>query len=326
MKPNLIKQNKLIIEWFNNVLNGKQNDEILFLEEGYDSTIESVHQLFKNKDDAENNNYVLTNKNDYIIKSHTYTGSKNIILYPSLEDRDLSKHSGFQKLINQKLLLVPKDNDFYTKTEQYIKMNNNGNDLKTVIAKEERFLYYIEKLDPIDLIRDTNEEYIDFFIKNSINQYSVLWENRNILNFLIDKINYRKESFDNSLISDISNLKNLQILTSRLAVIIYRIATLNLDATVTEAGRYFNQNLGISSKVYNYNLIIKYKRSNNLVTDNNLKDKNFKAYDLAINESEITIRKEIAENLVNLNKCSLDAETIAKVTKLPIKEIEKLIN
>lgn len=54
--------------------------------------------------------------------------------------------------------------------------------------------------------------------------------------------------------------------------------------------------------------------------------RNFKAYDLKVDESALKIRKEIAINLITafLDNKTLDIDNIGKMTNLPKKEVQIL--
>ena len=79
----------------------------------------------------------------------------------------------------------------------------------------------------------------------------------------------------------------------------------------------------MKSKTFNFKLLFDSRGKTVKYNDNDLFMKNYKAYDMSMNDVEVIIRKEIAKNLIKLKKCKLDIETISKVTKLPMKEIEK---
>ncbi len=318
MAFDLTTQKILITQWFNNVLDGKQNDEILFLERPTGNTEKSIHELL-----GEQNNYKITSTTAYTNHFKKYENkNRNIILFQSINEQYISELPVFRKMIHKIFLLVPKENNFLKEIKNDIDTKRIQSHSNTYI-KEERYLYYFEKVDPLDLILNNTFE-LKSFIHNAIIQNLIFWKDRDRLNLLIYKTSFKRENYTDSLSADILLLIENKILTSRLAVVVYRIANLNLSATTTEAGRYFHKKLGSKSKTSNYNLIIKYNRSDKMVIDLDLRGKNFKAYDLTINESEITIRREIAKNLVCLKEFNLDANTISSITKLPLEEVEKL--
>jgi len=115
-------------------------------------------------------------------------------------------------------------------------------------------------------------------------------------------------------------LKKSNVLTSRLAIVLYRFAFLDYSASHTFIGRYIHKLFGVKSKTMNY-------KSSALIQcplHNDLRNKNFKAYDLSINESEIAIRKEIAKNLISLGSSKINSKDIAKVTGLTDKIVDTL--
>lgn len=138
-------------------------------------------------------------------------------------------------------------------------------------------------------------------------------------------LKYAKDIFPTTndlywLQEDIKILQNFNVLTSRLAVVLYRFVFLNANANHTLIGRYIHKICGVRSKTMNS----KYSALKNHLLPDDLKYKNFKAYDLSINESDIAIREEIAAKLLNLQIQQLGIETVAKVTSLTIERIEKL--
>jgi len=306
MKYDLDKHNNLINDWFYNVSKNIVNDEILFLKEDQEHLVPTI------KNELKRNNFEcrVIDIFQYIID---YDSLKNIncILYKI----DNTKPIHYQSFLEKKLLLV-QDN-----IVSYINAVKNN---QQAIQNEERFLYYVEKVNPLNIIKGSNIK-IESFVNFSVNITFLMQNIYDGFNLLLNKTSYKKESFDHSLQSDIGNLKEYSILTARLAVIIYRIANLNLHASVTEVGRYFHKQLGSKSKTYNYKLMIKSNNTASLLLDDTLKGKNFKVYDLTVNGFEIAIRIEIAKKLLALKEIKLDAITVSKVTMIDIEEVEKII-
>lgn len=316
MAFDLTIQDFLITQWFNNLLGYQQNDEILFFESLNSDRKKLIRELL-----TKQNNYIIINLTSYTSNFERYENS-NIILFQDMNEKNIPEQPVFKKMIHKIFLLAPNENEFFDKIKNYIdpkKIQSHPNQY----TKEERYLYYFEKVDPLGLILNKNFELIPFII-NAIRRNLIFWKPQVVRNLLIDKTSFKIETFEESLYADIFLLRESQILTSRLAVIIYRIANLNLGATTTASGRYFHKKTGTKSKAYNYDLLLKYNRSEEIKIDIGLNKKNFKAYDLTINESEITIRREIAKNLVYLKEFNLDANTISSITKLPQEEVEKL--
>ena len=90
------------------------------------------------------------------------------------------------------------------------------------------------------------------------------------------------------LYNDIIILKEKGFLTSRLSIVLYRKALFNINATITEIGRYFNKILGIKSQTID---LIKISKDSS-VNYNILSKTKVKAYNLNIkakSENEIKL-------------------------------------
>ena len=128
------------------------------------------------------------------------------------------------------------------------------------------------------------------------------------------------------LYNDIIILKEKGFLTSRLSIVLYRKALFNINATITEIGRYFNKILGIKSQTIdlikickdssvNYNVLSKTKvKAYNL----NIKAKSEKEIKL---ETELEIKIHIAKKLLYFT--DIEEKTISKIVELPISIIKK---
>ena len=197
--------------------------------------------------------------------------------------------------------------------------------IKVKLSDENEKFETIEKVDPYQIILMEDELYK--FITESYNQ--------KFLNIIIgdtylyhitkqtkikSEIQHKyqpivsESEFDLMLKVDIELLKEHKILTSRLAMVVYRIANLTPYADKTECGRYFRKKVGSKSKVFprtKYKIPgIKYA---------------FRAYDLnVVNDIKLETQKEIAEKLINLKIKKLDNMKISEVTNLPIDDIDKL--
>ena len=120
-------------------------------------------------------------------------------------------------------------------------------------------------------------------------------------------------------------LKNHKVLTSRLAVIIYRTATLQVDASVTKIGRYIHEKTGTKSKSFNFSMMKSLFNGAKIdISRDLLYKKNFKAYNLNINEAETIIRIEIARSLLSYNIPSITTKMVANITNLPVSTIERI--
>lgn len=312
----------LIMKWFYNVLNNGINDEILFLETSDDSIKTLIlTSLSKN---IMNNSCVVINDREYIDGFFRHQ-VENIIMYQSMNREYVKKTIGFQMFLNQTLLLVPEGNEFYSNTEQYINSNNFN---QIDVSKKERYLYYSERVDPFDLIQHTTGKELESFLNLSIERYIKLdprYGSRDVHSYLCNKTTFKYDFMRGEVWKDISLYNEFQVLTSRLAVIVYRVAQLKIKATMTEVGRYFHKMTGAKSKTYNYKLIFMNKSKHNVDISESLMGKNFKAYDLSVNESEMVVRKEIVKNLIQLKKYDLDEDTISKATNVPVPIVNNMI-
>lgn len=150
----------------------------------------------------------------------------------------------------------------------------------------------------------------------------------NIVDKIVNNISIssKRNDFLKDLNFNLILLKTRKILTSRLAVIIYRLLKLDLYASTTKIGRYFNKKTGNKSQVFNSTMLITTKSKEELRAKSRAKStkldyynsKNFRGYDLNVNSREIAIRKEIANKLKE--RTSLTTEEIIEITGLPINE------
>jgi hypothetical protein len=133
---------------------------------------------------------------------------------------------------------------------------------------------------------------------------------------------YKNENFDD----DIEMLYKHKVLTSRLAVIIYRIFTLKIDSNITSIGRKIHNLTGCKSKSFTADMILNLSNYKEYTISYDLRKekKVFKAYDLNVNHMELKIRTEIAMELLSYNIKELTIDIISKSTKLPIETIKKL--
>ncbi|QOY51365.1 hypothetical protein [Candidatus Sulfurimonas baltica] len=315
------KRSSLVKEWFKNLLEGNINNEILLLKNVTENVSEMLTFLLK-KYNCPRNKYKIANALEYISTFHKDKDLNIILILP------MNKNSLFidnMNLLNRSLLFIPNQNEFYAKIEDYVDLSMMQNSSQIEILEKERYLYYIEKIDPLHLIKNRTKTEIIAYLKFVIDEGLIPWFLTESYSVLIDKSNFKIGSLFNSIQSDLEMLNSTQVLTSRLAIIIYRVAMLSPESTTTEVGRYFHKKIGSKSKTYNYKLLHKRYNLDSGVVDKELGSNNFKAYDLTKNESEKAIRVEIAKNLLSLNLVVLNSKKIADATKLPIDEVEKLL-
>jgi len=175
---------------------------------------------------------------------------------------------------------------------------------QTIQNKDELLQFITSSYNKVFLNMTMGDEYL-YHVTNGIKIQSKIIERNKPIASDID--------FKNILNSDISLLKQYDILTSRLAVIVYRIANLKPYASTTECGRYFREKVGSKSKAFSFN---QYKAWGSRYA--------FRAYDLNVNDIKLEIQKEIAKKLINLKIKKLDKKKISEVTNLPIDYIDKL--
>ncbi len=285
--------NDKLEEWFKNAKSNEVNDTILLIE---NNTI--------NINDYDTSNYIICDLSSFEESKHKLYKKKNIIVQFSNTNIppifDISK-----KLLNYKLLFI---------SPKTIKLNITN----SLNSKEADYKYYVMKRDPYDFIIknpiNTTEEALLFILENHI-----FWLNYKKYEKVTSNINLSISKFHNQIKSDLNMLDKDQILTSRLAVVIYRVFYLDLEANTTKIGRYFHKESGTKSKTFNF-------RSHKLKgISYEFINKNFKGYDLSKNEKEFAIRKEIAEKLIKLNIDNLTDELIIQATGITSDEM-KLIS
>jgi len=164
--------------------------------------------------------------------------------------------------------------------------------------------------DPINVINNTYYNYIENFINVFLEDNAI--KNSTLFNksFVKEYLFRNKEDIDtNVIINDIRYLKHEKILTSRLAIFIYKICTFDFNATDKFVGLFYKRALQNTSKSRNskkYNI------------------NNVKGYDVfnLMPVEELNIRTQIAKNLLNLNYYY--TQNIASATGLNIDYVEAL--
>ena len=309
IKKSLIKQ------WFYRIYHGQENDCILLLLYTNDVTSNFQQEL---KSTLKKLGYGNTR---FTIASQLHVlNNKNLIL---IFDPNKPNNLYGKVFLNQNYLPILYTDGFYQEIEQYLEDSVNFTD-SIPINNKLRYLYYWEHLDPLTLIKNYSKKEIYDFLFYSISTYLHHFRNNSYQKELVYDISYPEVPIMNNepLKFDLTLLESKDILSSRLAVLIYRVATRNTLASTTEAGRYFHKEIGSKSKTLNL-----YKQNKQQTHDDNgklIRNKhNFKGYDLSsMTPLELAIRTEIAENLIHL----LDNDDIAYVTKLSLEEVEKIRN
>jgi len=301
----------LIKEWFSNVNSGYINDTILVFEDFADKRLaDELKRIFKKSESfdlknvsVESSNYVenTENKNRIIVikeKETQFNFSNYRILYISTTDT---------------YFYFVKDMESYVQSKDTRVLD---------LSQKEIYTFYIKRTDPYEFIANRSNEIYDFVMNRDLASKAKLWIDqsslmtRNYYELLIDDTTYKPNSFHESLRGDIQMLKEDDILTSRLAIVIYRTTQFDVKASATKIGRYFHNTTGVKSKTYNP----KHPRIRVIHTE--LYKRSFKGYDLRINEREMAIRREIAKNLLSLGLKELNLATIAKMTGVDEKEVK----
>lgn len=226
----------LIGNWFYKIKEGKTNEEILLLA-GLTPSMTTEIRVFltyiSHKQSIERFYTIESLRN---LPLHENNFNQNLIMY-------CNRSLNFETLnnTNRKIICLELD----TLINQHIEVDAKFDDLiqncgnysdAPYINKEEDYLVYIKKRNPIDVIQQDSKTI------------------KNILSFFLHKRHlYFKESseiffrgYKFNIKNDIEFLREEKILTSRLAIIIYKISTLS-DESDTIIGSFYRKKLGISS-------------------------------------------------------------------------------
>ena len=336
------KRKELIGNWFYNIKNRIENEEILFITTqqntlNFENEINHLLNMYIIPTTYEGIEYNIFNSIDLKKNKTLLLSKKNIILI------------GYEHLIKNKIFLDRKIL-FYNFIDginlNEIKLDNiELYSKKPVLSNDEKDLIYLNKLVPYELINKSSHM-LNYFITNVYGEYSYFKETSfeyliKDTNLDVDNENLWKKDimiskpanfiFGNNLekhylYNDIIILKERGFLTSRLSIVLYRKALLNINATITEIGRYFNKILGIKSQTIdlikickdssvNYDVLSKTKvKAYNL----NIKAKSEKEIKL---ETELEIKIHIAKKLLYFT--DIEEKTISKIVELPINIIKK---
>jgi hypothetical protein len=302
----------LVREWFYNVAHSVKNEIILILE--YQENIDELSKAIKSNLGECYQNLFFYGKASRL--DHLSFENKSMIIA-------IPQYGDCEKILRHRLLNTgsflylsrDKEGNFYSNMENYTQAN------QSIPAPQDKHLFLIQKHDPHTLISSLAYNDMNRFINNMSEAPMLrIWAESG--NGLFHGTSYHVDNFFENLTDDLIILKHEQILPARLAVIIYRIALLDIEATTTKVGRYFNEHLGLKSKVFYFN----HPRIKKTVLTNTLARNKFKAYDLEASEREEKVRREIALSLIRLNLSELDMGTICEVTKLPMSKVKKLKN
>ncbi len=286
----------LINKWFSNLLEGRSNEEILFI---CNIEIFDVIKDFLSK--KQNAEYKILEP-----KERIFSNLKNKIVCGFDKNFILNKSNSF---LNFPLLVI--DSGFDIKNIK----NCEADSLET----KNEFYYCARKYEPIDFIKDRINE-LEFFLFHSANIKMI--ESNHYYFKLFEGINIEESEYKRIISEDIRFFLDSNIITSRLITIVYRVLKLDLSATTTESGRYFKNKTNVRSKIFNIRTLSLYNNVNLNLIPRDLRIKNFRAYDLSVNDTELKVKKEIARKLLYSEYLNIDK--ISEVTDLSISEIKKL--
>jgi len=335
----------LIGNWFIKVAHGEVNDEILLfstknnvsfmsIQDSINAIMEgvpkqhSIQQVYSSKYRAKYNlteseeksyayQYISPNGYTiYLIDSHKINAINEIKNYKNKAKNIIiiSSNNYIYTDFSRSLLHLDVDDEINLKDDfispQYIAnlqdiINTNINPPKIIYT--DRYKYYIEFLPIAKIIKSNNFSVIKEFIFFHLTKSSYL---NTSFDLLVHDTSYHdnKFVFEDLIDADIYLLQTHRILTSRLAIIIYRLSFFNLSANKTQIGLFFKKELKIKSTTINLNNL------NIEFINEDLSTKSFRGYNLRNPiQTEETIKVEIAKKLL---KAGVDIKIITKATKL----------
>jgi hypothetical protein len=238
----------LLNNWLFKIKNHEINEEILLLI--FQKNINKmIKQIFE---DFSKSNKVFINLIDLdkIENSNTLNNNENIIIF-SKNDININKINNNK----YKIILLVDDKSF--NIENHIK--NILSNKNSIISKDFGPINYLEnrsliqKTNPIEIINTFNYFLIEskifsLFYRKMLYKEIKIFSNLNILqnkDFPYGVINLRVQ-----IEKEIHLLCENKILTSRLAIAIYKSCTLNFSTSNTYIGNFFRKQLGIKSSTY----------------------------------------------------------------------------
>ena len=342
---------KLIGNWFLKLKREEVNQEILLFSSKGNISIQAVEKLVDSIGPfvsiyidivsskmglryREESNTDVT-RNSKVLEAHRSTSSYSIY-FLDRENTNIINEIKHYKNKNKNIILVMPNSYFYTdfgrpmlhlplgaemldksgfNLEQYGKNLNyfvSQNMFAPDIPYFDRYFFYIEPLAIKTIVKNRKFEVIKNFLNYYLTGTSTVPFDHSIL---LENTAYATSEYEftDLLEGDLYLLENHEILTSRLAIIIYKFSFLDFKANKTKIGLFFKDHLKIKSKTISLqNLGIEY-------INQDLSDKHFRGYDLRskMTQDEVT-RLEIAQKLL---KYKVDLKIIVKSTKLPMEQI-----
>ena len=237
MKKDEIEENRvfLIKQWFRKLMNNKINDTALVLFDAEESFVLGLRHKLK---DYKNVNFL----------EITHLDGNSIL---NLSSELLLRKGNFLDrthnfLLERKSLFIPKRSKFYTeKFESYFEYDDNDNFDYTPTSNE-RYLYYIEKLEPYDIVKNYSADELNEFLEFNIEHGFISLLGKQKYDYLLNQIDINIRSNDRFK-NDLKMLEKQKILTARMGVLIFRVAE-NIKATTTAIGRYYYKQTGSRSK------------------------------------------------------------------------------
>jgi hypothetical protein len=315
------KRKELVGYWFYNLKNNIENEEVLILI--YRFSTNHLNELLNN----------IHSKLEYnILNVKELAKDKSLLKVNTILIGTINSIDKFQlsdlKNLRKKILIYNMHNssDIHFFWEY-------SNATKPIINENEEYLFYLKWINPSELIYKPSYIVKEFILniygnfsslretdlKYLIKETNLNQENQYLLEKLesISLLNNKKENvyqtafgeiITNSLqkeylLRDIIILEEKGLLTSRLSIVLYRKAFLDIDANITEIGRYFNKLIGNKSKAIDLKKICK----DSSVNYDCLSKTKVKAYDLNVKtksekdiriEIELEIKEHIAKKLI----------------------------
>lgn len=282
---------QLVKKWFINVKKHLTNEEILIIQTNQDNK-KYLQDHFHN---SEYTNLKIDEL--FLLKDSKLNERENINLL-FIEDSCINLYNlTILEKKNTKILFIKitNKNDFINLLESD-KLENK------TLCKNSKF-FYLQKQPYSSTITD-NIKYAEFFILH-------LLKNNDKLSFSIPYVenallrNIRNVTLE-TILNDIEYFYFSNVLTSRLAIFVYKLSTFNLRLSDKTIGTIY-------AKKYNSSKVFNNKRFN---------ISNTKGYYIGERIKDVKVKKNIANNLIKLTHLSF--EDIAKVTELNIDIVESL--
>lgn len=252
----ICNSNNLILNWIEKAIKNEINDEILLLIfDHHKSRKENIKKDFENSLQLNKNCFHIIDL-DNLNNLENLDKNSNIILFTN-------NYINCNKLANTDHKILS-----HIYLSQNIMEKNLRNLLfnKEILKKEpprinkfEECLYFIQKRNPLEVIATLNYTVIkshifSMFIQKVPNREFKILDNLNILQskrFIYGNYYWRLQ-----IEKEIELLCQEKILTSRLAIAIYRATTLKFNDSNTRIGKFYNEKLGMKSSSFHLTNII----------------------------------------------------------------------